>query len=63
MHPGVREASVVGQPDQVYGELPTAFIVPPYMQLKGGVKFIEELPKNPRGKILRQPLKDMLKEL
>ncbi|KOB74496.1 Luciferin 4-monooxygenase [Operophtera brumata] len=83
MHPGVNEASVVGKPDPVYGELPTAFIVrqpgfnvsekelvdymakevPPYMELKGGVKFIEEMPKNPRGKILRQPLKDMLKEI
>ncbi|KOB74498.1 Luciferase [Operophtera brumata] len=82
-HSGVREASVVVQPDPVYGELPTAFMVrqpglnvsekelvdyiaeevPPYMELKGGVKFIEEMPKNPRGKILRQPLMDMLKEL
>lgn len=33
------------------------------MQLRGGVKFIEEMPKNPRGKILKQRLKDMLLEM
>lgn len=27
MHPEVKEASVVGQPIPVYGEVPTAFIV------------------------------------
>lgn len=31
------------------------------MQLRGGVKFIEEMPRNPRGKIVRQRLRDMLK--
>lgn len=34
--------------------------VAPFMQLRGGVKFISEIPRNPRGKILRQRLKDML---
>ncbi|KAG6441353.1 hypothetical protein O3G_MSEX001762 [Manduca sexta] len=34
--------------------------VPPYMQLRGGVNFIEKLPRNPRGKILRHQLRNML---
>ncbi|CAH2255794.1 luciferin 4-monooxygenase-like [Pararge aegeria] len=34
--------------------------VPQYMQLKGGVKFIHELPRSPRGKILRHQLGQML---
>ncbi|XP_026731412.1 4-coumarate--CoA ligase 1-like [Trichoplusia ni] len=80
LHPGVREAGVVGKPAGVYGEEPTAFVVkqpgvevtekelidyvatevPPYMQLRGGVKFIQELPRNPRGKLMRQRLREML---
>nr|XP_049692974.1 uncharacterized protein LOC110380450 [Helicoverpa armigera] len=35
--------------------------VPPFMQLRGGVRFIEEMPRNPRGKIIRQRLREMLK--
>ncbi|KAH9628591.1 hypothetical protein HF086_010325 [Spodoptera exigua] len=81
LHPGVREAGVVGKPVKVYGEEPTAFVVkqpgvnvtekelldyvaeevPPFMQLRGGVRFIEEMPRNPRGKIIRQRLREMLK--
>ncbi|XP_063827419.1 luciferin 4-monooxygenase-like [Ostrinia nubilalis] len=34
--------------------------VPPYMQLRGGVKFIEEIPRNSRGKILRRRLRELL---
>jgi 4-coumarate--CoA ligase len=30
-------------------------------RLHGGVKFIEEIPKNPSGKILRRELREMLK--
>ncbi|XP_048006906.1 4-coumarate--CoA ligase 1-like isoform X1 [Leguminivora glycinivorella] len=33
--------------------------VSPYMQLKGGLRFIEEIPRNERGKILRRQLKEM----
>ena len=29
-----------------------------YKQLKGGVKFIEEIPKSPSGKILRRLLRE-----
>lgn len=28
------------------------------MKLRGGVEFIDEIPKNPAGKILRQKLKE-----
>lgn len=34
--------------------------VTPYMQLKGGLRFIQEIPRNQRGKILRRQLKEML---
>ncbi|XP_049870670.1 luciferin 4-monooxygenase-like [Pectinophora gossypiella] len=83
LHPGVREAGVVGKPDPEFTELPTAFVVrqpgssvteqelidfvadevSPHMQLKGGIKFIKELPRNPRGKILRRCLREMLNEI
>lgn len=29
--------------------------------LRGGVKFIKEIPKNPSGKILRRELRDLFK--
>jgi len=32
-----------------------------YKQLRGGVKFVKEIPKNPTGKILRRMLKDQVK--
>ncbi|VDM63939.1 unnamed protein product [Angiostrongylus costaricensis] len=32
--------------------------VSPYKQLKGGVEFIDEIPKSPAGKILRKALRD-----
>ncbi|GBP78229.1 Luciferin 4-monooxygenase [Eumeta japonica] len=37
--------------------------VSPYMQLRGGVKFVAGLPRNPRGKLLRRELKEMIKEM
>ncbi|XP_072929199.1 luciferin 4-monooxygenase-like [Epargyreus clarus] len=36
--------------------------VSPFMQLRGGVKFIEKIPRNPRGKILRRTLREMLSQ-
>ena len=37
--------------------------VAPYKKLRGGVEFVEEIPKSLSGKILRRELKDRLKEL
>ncbi|CAK1579355.1 unnamed protein product [Parnassius mnemosyne] len=34
----------------------------PIMQLRGGVRFVEKLPRNPRGKILRRRLREMLSD-
>ncbi|XP_073952408.1 luciferin 4-monooxygenase-like [Choristoneura fumiferana] len=34
--------------------------IPPHMKLRGGVQFISELPRNIRGKVLRQRLREML---
>ncbi|CAG9121011.1 unnamed protein product [Plutella xylostella] len=79
-HVGVQEACVVGKPDPVFGDLPTAFVVTApgadvtedqlvtyinsqvehYMYLRGGVKFVDEIPKNKRGKILRRKLVELL---
>ncbi|XP_018576341.1 luciferin 4-monooxygenase-like [Anoplophora glabripennis] len=38
-----------------------ASIVSPQKQLRGGVIFVSEIPKNPSGKILRRELRDRLK--
>lgn len=37
--------------------------VAPYKKLRGGVEFIDEIPKSLSGKILRRELKDKLKQM
>lgn len=79
-HPRVKDAAVIGVPDERSGELPVAFIVrqqgvevtaeelvafvagqtSPAKRLHGGVRFVEEIPKNPSGKILRRVLRDLV---
>ncbi|XP_072937481.1 luciferin 4-monooxygenase-like [Epargyreus clarus] len=80
-HEGLRDAGVIGIPDDDAGEVPLAFVVlqpganlneddvkrfvseklSNPKRLRGGVRFVSEIPKNPSGKILRNRLKDMLK--
>lgn len=80
-HPKIKDAAVIGIPDEASGELPMAFVVKhgtdnltqkevmdfiserasPAKRLHGGVRFIDEIPKNPTGKILRRVLRDMVK--
>lgn len=80
-HDKVKDAAVIGKPDEEAGELPLAFVVKqanvnltedevikfvadkasPAKRLRGGVIFVDEIPKNPSGKILRRVLRDMLK--
>ncbi|XP_063548492.1 uncharacterized protein LOC134755815 [Cydia strobilella] len=80
-HPAVKDAGVIGAPDPLAGELPTAFVVKqpgaevtendiiefvslevsPWKRLRGGVRFVSEIPKTGSGKILRRVLRDMLK--
>ncbi|XP_013194076.2 uncharacterized protein LOC106137718 [Amyelois transitella] len=36
--------------------------VSPYMQLRGGVRFIDKIPRNTRGKALRRNLRELLNE-
>ncbi|XP_061708940.1 uncharacterized protein LOC133519065 [Cydia pomonella] len=80
-HPAVKDAGVIGAPDPLTGELPTAFVVKqrgaevtendiiefvslevsPWKRLRGGVRFVSEIPKTGSGKILRRVLRDMLK--
>nr|CAB3510143.1 unnamed protein product [Spodoptera littoralis] len=81
-HPGVKDVGVIGKPDPMVGELPTAFVVKmpgstvtdkelvdfvadkvsSWKQLRGGVYFVEDIPKTPSGKILRRILRDYLKK-
>jgi 4-coumarate--CoA ligase len=35
----------------------------PYKHLAGGVEFLDAIPKNPSGKLLRRLLRDKAKEL
>ncbi|XP_026319421.1 4-coumarate--CoA ligase 1-like [Hyposmocoma kahamanoa] len=78
-HPAVKDAGVIGIPDTLTGEIPTAFIVKqvgasvmendvvefvkskvsPWKQLRGGVRFVQEIPKNPSGKIMRRKLREL----
>jgi 2-furoate---CoA ligase len=77
-HPYVREAAVIGEEDERWGEMVTAFIVPASLGLspqtldyfckvhKGlpsykrprKYVFVNEVPKNSAGKILRRKLRD-----
>ncbi|XP_058058848.1 uncharacterized protein LOC131209735 [Anopheles bellator] len=78
----IKDAGVVGVPDEIAGELPLAFVVKqpgvslteeevrqyvaerssPAKRLHGGVRFVDEIPKNVSGKILRRELRAMLKQ-
>ncbi|XP_077975796.1 uncharacterized protein LOC120342017 isoform X2 [Styela clava] len=78
-HPGVRDAGVVGIPDQLCGELPKALVVRKqlpsvssdellelikrelvdYKQLRGGIQFVDKIPKSKLGKIDRIELKKL----
>ncbi|XP_015172015.1 PREDICTED: 4-coumarate--CoA ligase 1-like [Polistes dominula] len=78
---GIKDAAVIGLPNEEAGELPLAFVVKQerskitkdeiiqyvnekvsnHKKLRGGVKFVKNIPKTPSGKILRRELRDMLK--
>ncbi|XP_076234912.1 luciferin 4-monooxygenase isoform X2 [Calliopsis andreniformis] len=80
-YPGVKDAAVIGVPDEEAGELPAAFIVKQEghnvtadditrfinervsspKRLRGGIKFVDSIPKTASGKILRRELRDALK--
>ncbi|XP_058807956.1 uncharacterized protein LOC131673735 [Phymastichus coffea] len=80
-NPNIKDAAVVGLPDEKAGELPIAFIVKQpnstitakevqqyvnervsnQKRLRGGVRFLDNIPKNPSGKILRRELRALLK--
>lgn len=82
-HPGVKDAAVIGMPDEEAGEVPLAYVVKREgkdvtaeeikkfvadtlsnpKHLRGGVLFIDEVPKNPTGKILRRVLRERAKDL
>ncbi|MFC4036193.1 class I adenylate-forming enzyme family protein [Streptomyces polygonati] len=73
-HPAVRDAAVVGIPDEDYGEIPLAYVVAeeatdartllahlagtlaPYKRPRR-VEFIEQVPRNPAGKIIKKQLR------
>jgi long-chain acyl-CoA synthetase len=77
-HPGVREVSVVGQPDAEWGEIVVAFVVgkdvgadaldATCLQHIARFKrpkryhFVDSLPKNHYGKVLKTALREMLNQ-
>ena len=81
-HPKIKDAGVIGIPDEECGELPLAYVVKqPNVKLTekevidfvaellskpkhlhGGVRFIEEIPKNASGKILRKDLREFYRK-
>lgn len=79
-HPKIKDAAVIGIPDELTGEKALGYVVRTddslteqevldfvakttsiAKRLHGGVKFLEEIPKNPSGKILRRELRDLYK--
>nr|XP_031826356.1 4-coumarate--CoA ligase 1-like [Nomia melanderi]XP_031826358.1 4-coumarate--CoA ligase 1-like [Nomia melanderi]XP_031826359.1 4-coumarate--CoA ligase 1-like [Nomia melanderi] len=82
-HPDVKDAAIIGKPDEECGEVPMAFVVrksdskvssedisnfikknlSPQKWLRGGVHFIEAIPKTPSGKIVRRELHSMISKL
>ncbi|KAG7202960.1 hypothetical protein KM043_010097 [Ampulex compressa] len=82
-HPAVKDAAVMGKPDENCGELPMALVVrqpnahataeeiveyvngkfSPQKWIRAGVHFVEAIPKNPTGKIMRQELPKLLSKL
>jgi acyl-CoA synthetase (AMP-forming)/AMP-acid ligase II len=76
-HPAVLEAAVVGRPDQVYGEVPVAYVSIRHdaevttdelrqhlalhlakYKLPSEITVLEEIPKNPVGKLDKRALRD-----
>lgn len=60
-------AFVVKQSDEILSEKEVKDFVAKHVNkskwLHGGVKFIDEIPKNPSGKILRRELRDLYKSM
>ena len=80
-HPGVEEVSVIGVPDEKYGQRLAAFVVPRdgaslgQDEVKDHVKqnlaryktprdvhFLDQLPRNPTGKVLKRELREMAED-
>lgn len=75
-HPGVREVSVIGQPDPEWGEVVVAFVVGSHVpaheldtlcleqiarfKRPKHYHFVDQLPKNNYGKVLKTALRDAL---
>jgi acyl-CoA synthetase (AMP-forming)/AMP-acid ligase II len=75
-HPGIREAAVIGQDSERWGESPLAIVVRSDETLGAGdvlefcqgklarfkqpqvVEFVDEIPRNPSGKILKRVLRE-----
>ena len=75
-HPGIREAAVIGQESERWGESPLAIVVRSDDALTAGdvlefcqgklarfkqpqvVEFVEDIPRNPSGKILKRVLRE-----
>lgn len=61
----VPRAYVVADPSKISEDEIKAFVksrLADYKQLRGGVVFVDDLPKNPVGKLLRRELRDRAKK-
>ena len=54
-HPDIADAAVIGQESAKWGESPLAVLV---YKLPKGTVFVEEIPRNPSGKILKRVLRE-----
>ncbi|KAE9416005.1 hypothetical protein Angca_006135, partial [Angiostrongylus cantonensis] len=58
LHTGLYTIQLEDKVAKTFYTIPISEKVSPYKQLKGGVEFIDEIPKSPAGKILRKALRD-----
>jgi long-chain acyl-CoA synthetase len=57
-HQGVRDVAVAGLPDRETGEAVKAWVVPAQYKVPKYIEFLEEIPRNNLGKVMRRELQE-----